>query len=255
MEFLDFRALSTVPFKNLLDYLNVPYKETATELKGETFIITKDKNLFFNPKGEGRGSVINFLSIHRNISLREAAAEIKAKFFETPKEPPKLPDYELDYAHPFLTEQGITPETAKLFEGGYCKHGIMKGKIAFAIHDEKGNKVAYIGKNLKDDGWFFPKNFKSDYLYNLHRQKYPIVILTVSPLDVLKIHQQNIPAVVGLIAHSMSPRQQELLSTFKKILVIHKEPDNIALRLIRNSFVKVVNSVETLNEAAIRALL
>ena len=61
-EFFDFTALSKLPFKEFLDYLNVPYKETKTELKGEGFIINKAKNLYFNPIGDDKGSVINFLS-------------------------------------------------------------------------------------------------------------------------------------------------------------------------------------------------
>ena len=115
MEYLNFAELSKVPFKSLLDHLNVLYNETKTELKGEGFIVNKEKNLFFNPTGEGKGSVINFLSAHKGISLRDAAAEIKQQFF-APPEAKKLPDYDLNFE-----KAGFPPEVAKELEFGYCK--------------------------------------------------------------------------------------------------------------------------------------
>ena len=102
MEYLDFADISArVPFQSLLDHLNIPYTTTETELKGEGFVISREKNLYKNPTGEDKGSVINFLAAKKALSLREAASQLKSTFLakeeEKPKEAPALPYYELTY--------------------------------------------------------------------------------------------------------------------------------------------------------------
>ena len=255
MEYLDFKEISKIPFIYLLDWLNVPYIDHKTEIKGQTdifkFIVNKDKNLFFSPDNDSiKGSVINFLAQHRSITLRQAASELKQVFLPKPNEEKKLPDYELDHIHPFLTARGISLETAHFFDVGYCKHGIMKGKIAIPIHDAQGNKVAYIGRNIKDEKnkYFFPKAYRHIYLFNWHRVNTNYVILAVSPFDVMHIYQMGIKFVCGLLSHTMTKEQQELLTPFKKILLLHPKPQNILQRLSNSAFVKApsVNSVPEL---------
>ncbi|MFC1574035.1 hypothetical protein ACFL30_02510 [Candidatus Latescibacterota bacterium] len=61
-EFLDFKEISQqIPFADVLDYFNIPYTSKGKELKGEGFIVDTVKNLYFNPKGDDKGSVINFI--------------------------------------------------------------------------------------------------------------------------------------------------------------------------------------------------
>lgn len=75
-EFLNFAEISkSIPFSSVLDWLNIPYKKIAKELKGEDFIISIDKNLFFSPSdNSSNGSVINFVALKKQIGLREAAS-------------------------------------------------------------------------------------------------------------------------------------------------------------------------------------
>jgi hypothetical protein len=243
MEMLDFSAISkAVPFKNVLDYLNIQYKEEGREIKGENFIVNMDKNLYFNPGGKDRGSIINFWSHLKQTDLRTAAHAIKVQFLEQPKER-SIPEYTLEYDHPFLRERGIAPEQAKEFEMGYYgQRGIMSGKIAIKIRDKDGNKVAYIGRNIKENGhgkYFFFKGYKSEHIFNLYRlREEKSCILTVSPFDVVKLSQEGQKNVVALLNHSMTREQEELLKQFESILLLHPEPDNIIQRLSRFSYVK-----------------
>src|SRR4030042_1670204 len=65
-EFLDFNEISQrIPFANVLDYLNIPYTTKGKELRGEGFIVDTVKNLYFNPKGDDKGSVINFFQARK----------------------------------------------------------------------------------------------------------------------------------------------------------------------------------------------
>ena len=184
-EYLDFKEISKVPFKSVLDWQNVPYKEENGKIIGENFIIDVHKNLYFNPNGEGKGSPINFLSNVTGVALHEAASMIKREFL-IKKNPTKIPELELSY--PLLFQERNIPEALAIeFECGYCKKGIMAGRIAFKVMDENGVKVAYVGYKLADDSWLFPKNFKREVVYNLHHVSDTKAIVVNSPLDVIQL--------------------------------------------------------------------
>ena len=239
-EFINFAEVSQkIPFKDLLDWLNIPYTTTQNgELKGEGFIITTSKNLYFNPNGEDKGSVINFLAKQKGLDVRSAAQELKKNFLTEAKEPKReLPNLELHYCK-FLEEKGISQEMAKEYEIGLVKqHSIIAGKIAFKTYDENGNHSGYVAYNFQKDEWFFPKGFKRT-LYNAHRIIDKEVVLTISIWETLEYLKKGIPSV-SLIGKTMTDKQAEQLAKFINILVIHPEPDNILVRLSRNSFVKV----------------
>ncbi len=237
-EYLDFKAISVaVRFKELLDYLNIPYEEKRNELKGHTegfnFIVNIVKNLFFSPNSQHKGSVINFFSAVKNIPLREAAAELKREFLDTPTPcQKKVPDLTLEY-HQFLSEQGIDEETARAWGVGYCKAGIMRGRITFAIHDKDGVKVAYCGLSLKDNKWLFPKGYKHEHIYGLYKNGKESAEVYVNPLDAIKNNG------LALLTLNATVEQIELLGEIKKVLLFHPAGDNIGLRLFKKTFVKI----------------
>jgi hypothetical protein len=248
MEFLDFQVISrAVPFQIVLDHLNIPYKVEDKEIRGQNFVINTEKNLYFNPSGKDRGSVINFWANFKKTDLRSAAHEINKEFLPTPadiekQEVKKIPEYTLQYSHPFLHEKGIMPELAEEFEMGYYgQRGIMSGKIAIKIRDAEGNKVAYIGRNIKENKngkYFYFKGYRPEHVYNLHRFKdEKSCILVVSPFEVVRLHKEGQKAV-ALLNHSMSKEQEELLRRFEAITILHPKPDNIIQRLSRFAFVK-----------------
>jgi DNA primase len=80
----------------------------------------------------------------------------------------------LDRKHPYLKERGLKKETIKEFGLGYCKRGLMKGRIAILIHNEEGDLVAYAGRYPGDppEGepkYKFPPRFKKSLVvFNLN---------------------------------------------------------------------------------------
>lgn len=239
-EFINFSEISQkILFKDVLNWLNIPYTATQNgELKGEGFIITTSKNLYFNPNGEDKGSVINFFAKQKGLDLRSAAQELKNTFLTEPKEPKReLPNLELHYC-PFLKERGISEEMAREYEIGFVKqHSIISGKLAFKIYDELSVHTGYVAYNYAKDEWFFPKGFKRE-LYNIHRTNSEEVFLTVSIWETLELIKQGLPSV-SLIGKTMTDKQAEQLSRFTRVVLVHPEPDNIVVRLARKSFVKV----------------
>ena len=238
-EFLDFNEISQrIPFADVLDYLNIPYTTKGKELRGEGFIVDTAKNLYFNPKGDDKGSVINFLHARKGGALRDCAIELKKQFLDEPKKPEReIPTLELDHSHVKVAKLGISQEAAEYFDIGYCSQkSIMAGKVAFKIIDHNNNHQSYIGIN--GDKWFYPKGFKRDTLYNLFRANREAVILTVSVLEVVHLHSLGFSFVVGLMGKSATGTQLELLRRFKRILLLHPEPENIRNRVSEFAFVK-----------------
>ncbi len=229
----------------LLDHMNIPYTETQQgEIKGDGFVVTVRKNLYVNPNGDDKGSVINFLSHAKGISLREAASELKRTFLQESAEQPvnKIPNLDLEY-HQVLVDLGITEELARDYEIGYVsKRGIMAGKIAFKCYDHEGNHIGYVGWKYKDGSWFFPKGFLRP-LYNLNRvETGGNVILTNDLLDFLHIISQGKTQVVCLMGNSMTKGQARLIAdNFHSVQVIHPDPDFIVQVLSRSLFVKLAD--------------
>ena len=239
MEFLNFSEISQkIPFKEVLDWLNIPYSIQNGEIRGEGFIINTIKNLYLNPKGDDKGSVINFLANNKGVDVRTAASDLNKRFLTEAKEPKReLPNLELHYCK-FLEDKGISEEFAKDYEIGLVKqHSIISGRIAFKIYDKLSIHTGYVAYNFQKDEWFFPKGFKRE-LYNIHRIKGDEVTLTVSIWETLDFGKRGIPSV-SLIGKTMTDIQAEQLSRFSRVVLVHPEPDNVVVRLARKSFVRV----------------
>ena len=252
-EFLNFVEISkSIHFKDVLDWLNISYQKKNQELRGEGFIISIDKNLFFTPNDESlKGSVINFVAHHKQIGLREAATLLKSQFLSNEKvvkHQREIPDLTLEY-HDYLAKRLIEPNLAKEFEVGFVKQrSIMAGRIAFKIYDHLGNHTGYFGYKPEDSSWYFPKDSKRP-LYNVFRLKdTKSVIVTVDPFDALRIISLGIPQVVSLLTNSMTAEQEEQLKKFKYILLLHNVPENIVNRLFSTSFIKAPLLVKPLQE-------
>ena len=244
--YLNFTEISKVPFRAVLNYLNIPYEPTQQgELKGQGFIVNIDKNLYFNPLGEDRGSVINFLANHKKIDLRTAAGEIKKLFIdqEKPKEEKetKLPDYPFTY-HKFLEDQGITELEAQKYGFTYCKQGILRGKIAIQVNDPCKKKQGYIGKHIDKDGYFCPPQLKAgEYLWNFDRIDIAkIIILTSDPFRAMKHIKDGNTNTVSLLTPNLTEAHITLLSAISGVIVDHPKPDNIISRLSARIFVKQI---------------
>lgn len=259
-EFLNFNEISkNVLFEDVLNWLNIPFQRKVKELRGEGFIVSIEKNLFFCPDNdELKGSVINFVAHYKRIDLREAASLLKVQFLSKSKEVvPKreIPNLIIQWDS-YLEERGITPEIAKEYEVGLVKQrSIVAGKIAFKIYDHFGKHIGYIGYKREDGSWFFPKGFKRP-LYNFFRLKdTKSAIMTVDPFDALKIASLGFKQVVSLLANSMTSEQEEQLKKFRYILLFHDKPENIINRLYHTSFIKAPILEKPLRELSSDELL
>jgi len=252
-EFLNFKEISNaIPFSEVLNWLNIPFQQKGDELKGNNFIISINKNLFFVPDNDDiKGSVINFVAHYKEIDLREAASQLKHQFLskrDQSKPKGEMPNLILEW-DPYIEERGIKLEVAKEYEMGLVKQrSVMAGRIAFKIYNHSSEHIGYIGYKIKDCNWFFPKGFKRP-LYNAYNLKdAKSVIITVDPFDALRFVSMGFKQVVSLLANSMTAEQEECLKQFRHIIVLHKESHNIVNRLFQTCFIKAPILSKSLKE-------
>jgi DNA primase len=166
----------------------------------------------------------------------------------------------LERAHPYLAERGLTPETIVDFGLGYCSRGMMAYRIAIPIHNVKGEVVAYAGRFPSEppEGtakYKLPQGFrKSLELFNIDRAikespEKPLLIVE-GFFDAMKLHQEGCRKVVALMGSTMSAAQEALIKKHtdrnSQIIVMLDEDEagragreDIAVRLSKFAFVKV----------------
>ena len=224
----------------------------------------------------GGGNVLDFVARKEDCTIREAALRISEWFkLPSPSEagrtrtsPPKVVKPEsaeakpapspadspeesagnqplgfelknLNLAHPYCTERGLSPETVSAFRLGFCEKGTMAERLVIPIHNPAGQLVAYAGRwpGEPPEGtskYKFPTGFgKSLELFNLHRameepDTQPLVIVE-GFFDAIKLWQNGIRRVVAIMGCSLSPAQEALLvqhtGSQTKVLVMLDEDD------------------------------
>jgi DNA primase len=140
---------------------------------------------------------------------------------DAPNKPLGFQLQNLDIAHPYLDERGLTKGTIAEFGLGYCNNGSMSGRIVIPIHNPDGRIVAYAGRwpgAPPDDTpkYKLPPGFKkSQELFNIHRafehKGQPLVIVE-GFFDCIKLWQLGCKRVVALMGSTLSIAQAELLS-------------------------------------------
>ena len=137
----------------------------------------------------------------------------------------------LDPEHTFFEEHGISTETVEAFDLGFCNRGMMKGRIAIPIHNERGELVAYAGRwadtEIPEDTerYKLPKNFyKSLVLFNLHRAQElggRHLVLVEGFWSAMRLHLLGIPCVASF-GSSVSSDQATLIKDagFRFVTVI-----------------------------------
>jgi len=219
-------------------------------------------NLEFSKTGGPDDRATPRQEVRSVASVASAASSVEKaqeKPRETVNEPLAGPLKTLNRDHGYLRERGLTMPTVKTFGVGYCQRGIMKGRIAIPIHNERGELVAYAGRALgaelaKEEGKYkLPAGFlKGQVVFNLHRAKEHAgkgLVVVEGFFDAMNVHQAGFPNVVALMGASMTEQQEELLvgSTDRLVLMFDGDEAGVAglrrvyARLRRRMFLKEVH--------------
>lgn len=218
--------------------------------------------------GCGRhGNILDFVAAKEGTDIRQAGLLIQGWFGSAPQNAPEAPQRpekpqgatlipsgfenpenkpvvslpnppltfelkNLDAEHPYLKERGLTKKTVEHFGLGYYSgRGLMKGRIAIPIHNERGELVAYAGRwpgeppeagtgqYLPEDTerYLMPSGFqKSHVVFNLNRaselaREEGLVVVVEGFFSVFRMHQAGFSNAVALMGSSLSESQRELL--------------------------------------------
>lgn len=172
--------------------------------------------------------------------------------------PPLKFSLKLDPDHPYFTERGLDRETVEYFGLGYCSRGLMKGRIAIPIHDDKGELVAYPGRLPGDppeeEGKYkVPPGFQKHLvLFNFHRAveetKEEKLIVVEGFFDCFRIWQAGFKNTMALMEPTLSPEQEDLLTAHAKMILLMLDQDDasrkatqeILCRLAKRLFIRIV---------------
>jgi DNA primase len=258
---VDFKAVkAAVNFPSVLDHYQVNWlREKGNELKGRcpihqgegqsSFHVNLSKNAFHCFSCKAHGNVLDFVAAMEKCSVRDATIKLAEWFtvsadttaapaIETPthsgggagksepavNKPLTFQLKSVDCSHPYLSERGITRETAEYFGVGFFSgKGSMNGRIVIPIHNEHGELVAYAGRAIdgSEPRYKLPAGFhKSLELFNLHRVSGPEVVLVEGFFDCMKVYQAGFPAV-ALMGSALCEAQEELLAMeFERVIVM-----------------------------------
>jgi len=221
------------------------------------FRASEEKNCFNCLSCNTGGNILDFVSEYEECSIREAALRIQdwfgletkvssrkssrkrlpRKTAEKVKEedpPPKKRTsktsskplgftLELDDHHEWFEEQGIDPETVEEFGLGYCSKGVLKGCIAFPVHDERFQLAGYIGFELAPDPqpsewqWRIPKQLDTSRLVYNYSRTDPTgegeLVLARDPLDLVLRWQEGEKRIVAFLDGCLTAVQVKLLES------------------------------------------
>lgn len=232
-----------VPTENKGSYLKFSCPKCNEPALFKTF--GDKKNLYYCPKCKTGGNIIKFAMALKGLDWEGAKTLLEKAITKEPKEITeelKLP-YVLEY-NKFLEDQGIPEALCTEYEIGQPKgRTMLSGCIAFAVHNDKGMKVAYWGLTMKDRKPKFHTSFSPEaYLYGFHRiDKEREVVVWTSLLGCVKGIVEGKQGVSTFELAYLSQRQLELLNQCKTITAFRADAEVVRqLSSHFNGFVRFI---------------
>ncbi len=247
--YVDFQELKAkVGIEQVLDMLGIkhlkPHGETlrghcpcCQEGNDRAFVVTPAKNSFYCFAEKKGGDIIELASRFLRIPQKEAAGRIASHFGligagrselagHTPAAPQeargshfdaKAYQASLDPAHSALKDCGISEQTIRDFDGGYCSKGLHRGRLTLPVHDGSGNVLAFMGLALKGEQpeLLFPKGFAPPNFFNLHRVGKGTLYLVQTPQDVLRAWEAKLADVMCPLV-PLTPDTLDSLAAFMR---------------------------------------
>jgi len=197
------------------------------------------KNVWFCPECKAKGHIISLAMLRKDVQYEEAAKFLQEK--ATGRNGGKITEelklsYTLEY-HKKLNEEGISEETAALFEIGKPKgKGILAGHIAFTVSDEEGRKIAYVGIHPETGKVKMHSSFNPElYLYRWnHINPEDAVFFTPDMFECARQVMGGHQAVCNFGLPYLSDEHILMLSTCSMIIFSPKISPEIMMQAPRN---------------------
>lgn len=259
---------------NVLDFVaameRCPIREAAIKL--QSWFLAPAAGLQHAPTGNGgAGKTGEGEGRAELVSERKNGAGETAEGNE-PNKPLSFALKSVDPAHAYLTERGITEETARMFGVGFFSgKGSMAGRVVFPIKNRKGELVGYAGRAIDgtEPRYKFPAGFRKGLeLWNVSEVTGMSGVLVEGFFDCMKVWQAGYVAI-ALMGSMMTEEQEDAIAEqFAEVVVMldgdeagRKGTEEITDRLQRRVFrVMAINLPEgvqpdQLSEGELEALL
>jgi len=258
----DYGVELTVKGDQATGFCPLPGHKSRSKRKSRSFSVNLKKGIFQCFGCQAKGNVLDFAALMEGLDPKdpgefrraavmlhgrylsgESAAEKRAEEVEADSADDSKNGLErvvnaplgfelknLESDHPYLEERGLTKETVQHFGLGYCRKGLMKGRVVIPLHDQDGVLIGYAGRWVDDDSvseenpkYKLPgtrerngKQYefrKSEFLFNGHRIDGPVedLIVVEGFFGAMWLHQAGYTEVVALMGASCSERQAEQL--------------------------------------------
>lgn len=223
------RSVDTAKALSLLELEGKPngayYKFPCPKCKKEAVIRAygEKKNVWFCPECKAKGHIVSLAMSQRGIEWQEASKFLEDKAVKLARrkiEKELKVTLDLEY-HKKLEEEGISEDTAALFEIGKPKgKGIMAGHTAFAVFDGEGKKVAYFGIHIENGNTKVPSNFNPElYLYRWnHTDTENAVFFTPDMFECVRTVAGGKQSVCNFGLPYLSEAQLELLARCSMVI-------------------------------------
>ncbi len=259
----------------------------------EAFHANLARNVFHCFACGAGGTVLDLVAAMERCSLYQAAQKLRTMAASASRSRPSPNEKELvtkrkkvslplsftlrevDCAHPYLADRGISQETALEFGVGfYAGPGLMSGRLVIPIHNASGDLIAYCGRSVDrtEPRYRVPPGFaKSEILFNMHRAAATgesAVVVVEGFFDCMKLHQAGIRSVVALMGSALyEPQRCALVGRFRHVIIMldgdvtgRKAGKTVAGRLRPHCAVKVVElplgtQPDQLSTEAVREIL
>ena len=247
VNFADVKA--KVPITNALAFLGINHlTQQGDTLRGTCpickatnprgFVVTPSKGTWYCFSEKKGGDVIRLAACHAHTDDKTAAQTLATHFLNgagkaadnapsaaEPASERKPAGFDpLEYQrslvpdHPALKEMGVSTQTVRDFDGGYCVKGLNRGRLTLPLHDLDGKITAFMGLALggEQPDISYPKGFTPPPFFNLHRVgKGGTLTLVSTPMDVLRAWDNSLQDVVCPLS-PMTPDSLDYLAKFMR---------------------------------------
>lgn len=194
--------------------------------------IGKKRNLFFCPSCKANGNIFTFAMEKKGIELNDRKQAVNPQEYEKVKKwliglSPTIKrlnvELQLNYTLEFnekIESYGLTQDFCAIHGIGQVQGRSMLAQcLVFTIRNEKGVKIAYIGKKFKGGKLEYHKSFNPEmYIYgmNLDFNGKPVVV-TPDLVECAVLLQDGKPAVCNFGLPYLSEFQIGLLNTLDRV--------------------------------------
>ena len=189
------------------------------------FVVYPHTNSYYCWSQNHGGDVLTLASRFWRLPLDEAGRKIAAHFNLAQTRKPAEAENGFDVGAfqkslnpdaPELIPLGISADTIRFYNGGYCTKPSLKGKLALPVCDLTGAIKFFMGIAIDNREIVYPKlkDFRVPFFYGVDKLESGTLHIVYHPFDLLRAVDANIENVLALL----TPVTRDVLTSLKALM-------------------------------------